>query len=110
MVALTSAAQNDENEIASFVPQDWSQKSFTMAFQLNKENIMSLAQVIYNISSDQEFAAQWQVDPDKALDGLGAKLSREEMAFLFSGLANHRNRKGNQVRLADLAMMHRGWM
>ena len=71
---------------------------------------MSLAQVIYNISSDEEFAAQWQLDPDRALEGLGIKLSREEMAFLFSGLANHRIGKGNQVRLTDLTMMHRGWM
>ena len=47
---------------------------------------MTLAQVVYNISTDNEFAKMWNSDPEAALAKRGLKLSREEMAFLSRGL------------------------
>jgi hypothetical protein len=47
---------------------------------------MTLAQVVYNISPDNEFAKMWDADPEAALAQRGLKLSREEMAFLKNGL------------------------
>ena len=47
---------------------------------------MTLAQVVYNISTDNEFAKMWNADPEAALAQRGLKLSREEMAFLKNGL------------------------
>ena len=47
---------------------------------------MTLAQVVYNISTDNEFAKIWNADPEAALAQRGLKLSREEMAFLKNGL------------------------
>ena len=54
---------------------------------------MTLAQVVYNISTDSEFASQWQSDPEGALAGRGLKLSQEEMAFLSRGLKRHSQEK-----------------
>jgi hypothetical protein len=39
---------------------------------------MSLAQVVYNISTDNEFASQWNLDPESALADKGLQISREE--------------------------------
>ena len=47
---------------------------------------MTLAQVVYNISTDDQFAAEWRSDPEAALATRGLKLSREEMNFLSKGL------------------------
>ena len=71
---------------------------------------MSLAQVVYNISNDDEFASIWNVDPETALADKGLHLSREEMAFLKTGLINARNPGNKKVRLSELALLHRGWM
>ena len=71
---------------------------------------MSLAQVVYSISTDNEFASQWNHDPESALLEKGLQLSREEMAFLSSGLKNGRGADEGQVRLSDLALISRGWM
>ena len=38
---------------------------------------MTLAQVVYNISTDNEFARMWSNDPEAALAQRGLKLSRE---------------------------------
>ena len=62
---------------------------------------MTLAQVVYNISTDTDFAAQWRRDPEAALEGRGLKLSREEMAFLSAGLK--RDGDGRKVRLSNVA-------
>jgi len=68
---------------------------------------MSLAKVVYNISTDPDFAAKWQRDPHAALSDRGLKLSREEVAFLSTGL----ERGGNvsKVRLAEFKDVYRGW-
>lgn len=75
-----------------------------------KEIKMSLAQVVYNITTDNEFAAQWQLDPETALAERGLQLSREELAFLSTGIRNSRNGSNGKVRLSELALLHRGWM
>ncbi len=68
---------------------------------------MSLAQVVYNISTDSDFAAQMRRDPEGALAGKGMHLSREEMAFLSSGLARG-GTDGKKVRLSNIALAG-GW-
>ena len=54
---------------------------------------MTLAQVVYNISTDAEFASQWRSDPEAALANRGLMLSQEEMAFLSRGLKRHSQEK-----------------
>ena len=71
---------------------------------------MSLAQVVYNISTDNEFASQWNLDPESALADKGLQISREEQAFLTAGLKNGRFGDSRKVRLSELALMYRGWM
>ena len=71
---------------------------------------MSLAQVVYNMSTDTEFAAQWDLDPENALVEKGLQLSREELAFLSSGLKNGQGAGNGRVRLSELALISRGWM
>lgn len=67
---------------------------------------MSLAQVVYNMSNDADFAALWRSDPEKALAKRGLKLSKEEQAFLSRGL----NRaEGEKVRLSDLMALAAAW-
>ena len=71
---------------------------------------MSLAQVVYNITTDNEFADKWQLDPETALAESGLQLSREELAFLSTGIKNSWNGSKGNVRLSELALLHRGWM
>ncbi len=58
---------------------------------------MTLAQVVYNISTDNEFAKMWNTDPEAALAERGLKLSREEMAFLSKGLQRKNSAQGPLV-------------
>jgi hypothetical protein len=73
---------------------------------LNEQNIfkrrskMALAQVVYHISRDTDFAAQMRSDPEGALAQRGFKLSKEEFAFLSRGLFRTSREK---VSLEDLA-------
>ena len=71
---------------------------------------MSLAQVVYTMSTDNDFASQWDHDPEVALVEKGLQLSREELAFLKSGLKNGCSRESGRVRLSELALISRGWM
>lgn len=48
---------------------------------------MTLAQVVYGISTDGEFAAQVREDPITALAQRGFQLSKEEFASLTSVLS-----------------------
>jgi hypothetical protein len=68
---------------------------------------MSLAQVVYRISTDSSFAAEWQRNPEAALAGQGLRLSREEMTFLSQGL-KRRGYEGSQS-LSDLVKGAREW-
>ena len=51
-----------------------------------EEEEVALAQVAYQISRDTEFAARMRKDPEGTLAEKGFVLSREELAFLSSGL------------------------
>ena len=62
---------------------------------------MTLAQVVYNISTDSDFAAQWQSDPEGALAKRGLTLSREEMAFLSAGL---KRKSHDNLNIEDLSI------
>jgi len=67
---------------------------------------MTLAQVVYNISTDNEFAKMWNTDPEAALAQRGLKLSREEMAFLSRGLHRKNSTQGTLV-LSDGDVINR---
>ena len=62
---------------------------------------MSLAQVVYSISTDHDFAAQWNKDPEAALAGRGLKLSSEEMAFLLSVIYGDNHEANEDVHSSD---------
>lgn len=68
---------------------------------------MSIAQVVYRISTDNDFADQWRLDPEGALAKRGLWLSNEELAFLKAGLK--RNGQGDEVRLADILRKATNW-
>lgn len=63
---------------------------------------MSLAQVVYNISTDTDFATLWRNDPDQALSKRGLQLSKEEKAFLVNGLKPFNPAEGRKIRLAEI--------
>jgi len=69
---------------------------------------MSIAQVVHSMSTDNDFANQWRIDPEGALAKRGLWLSNEELAFLKAGL----KRSGpidNEVHLSDLMRKARNW-
>jgi hypothetical protein len=72
----------------------------------SEEMLMSLAQVVHQMSTDNDFASQWRVDPEGALAKTGFRLSQEEFAFLKAGL---KRRDDREVRLSDLARQASGW-
>jgi hypothetical protein len=53
---------------------------------------MALAQVVYQISTDADFASRMRSDPERALEERGWSLSREEISFLLSALTNRSER------------------
>ena len=57
---------------------------------------MALAQVVYQISTDKDFASRMQSDPQGALDSQGWSLTKEEVAFLLSTLM--RNTERTEIR------------
>jgi len=70
---------------------------------------MSLAQVVYNISNDSDFADQWRNDPKAALAGRGFHLSREEINFLAAGLTKGGRDEGRAVKLSDILREASSW-
>jgi len=74
----------------------------------SRREIMSLAQVAYNISNDADFAALWHSDPETALAKRGLKLSKEEQAFLSKGL-NRGSADTTKVRLSELVALAAPW-
>jgi hypothetical protein len=68
---------------------------------------MTLAQVVYNISTDSDFITLWRTDPDSALAKRGLKLSKEEKALLSAGINRGTSEEGLKVRLANIA--NAGW-
>ena len=59
---------------------------------------MTLAQVVYNMSKDRDFASQLQSNPESTLATRGYQLSKEELAFLLS---TNRQEKSQILKLAD---------
>jgi hypothetical protein len=68
---------------------------------------MALAQVVYQISTDKDFASRMQSDPHGALDERGWFLSKEEIAFLLSTLRGNTER--NDIRGIVEPLWTRGW-
>jgi len=64
---------------------------------------MTLAQVVYNMSTDRDFASQLYNNPDYALASRGFTLSKEEVNFL---LAAHR--RGQQEDWMQILALSRG--
>ena len=62
---------------------------------------MTLAQVVYNMSSDQDFAAQFLANPEATLRKRGFKLSKEELAFLLTA---HMRSQQEKIKLEDLSI------
>ena len=59
---------------------------------------MTLAQVVYNMSKDRDFASQLQSNPESTLATRGYQLSKEELAFLLSPNCQE---KSQILKLAD---------
>jgi hypothetical protein len=65
---------------------------------------MALAQVVYQITSDADFASRMRSDPERALEERGWSLSKEELAFLVAAL------RGKVERSEILSLVERkGW-
>jgi len=54
---------------------------------------MALAQVVYQISTDADFATQLRSNPESALEKQGWSLTKEEIAFLVSALTRKVDRQ-----------------
>jgi hypothetical protein len=59
---------------------------------------MTLAQVVYNMSKDRDFASQLHSNPESTLATRGYQLSKEELNFLLSP---NRQEKSRILNLAD---------
>lgn len=68
---------------------------------------MALAQVVYQISTDKDFASRMQSDPQGALDTQGWSLSKEEIAFLLSTLRSSTER--TEIRRIVSPLLSRSW-
>ncbi|HJW91176.1 MAG TPA: hypothetical protein VJ436_11095 [Anaerolineales bacterium] len=62
---------------------------------------MALAQVVYQLSTDADFAARMRSDPEGALRERGWRLSKEETAFLFASITRKVLGKDEIIHLAD---------
>jgi hypothetical protein len=67
---------------------------------------MALAQVVYQISTDKDFASQLQTDPQGTLRARGWSLSKEEISFLLSTL---RGSERTEIRQIVKPMLWLGW-
>ena len=68
---------------------------------------MALAQVVYQISTDKDFASQLQTDPQGTLNARGWSLSKEEIAFLLSTLRGSSER--TEIRRIVTPLLGFGW-
>ena len=62
---------------------------------------MTLAQVVYQMSSDTEFASELYSNPETALAKRGLKLSRQEVNFLVTARHRVEEHKLDVVSLTD---------
>ncbi len=70
---------------------------------------MTLAQVVYQLSTDSEFAARMQIDPEGALAEKGLQLSKEEQAFLTRGLRRGTRSDGSTISMQEITSLYVGW-
>jgi len=68
---------------------------------------MALAQVVYRISTDADFAELMRTDPEGALEERGWRLSKEELSFLVAGL--FRKSQGEETTALNVANAIRWW-
>ncbi len=68
---------------------------------------MALAQVVYQISTDKDFASRMQSNPHAALNEQGWFLSKEEIAFLLSTLRSNTQR--TEIRRIVKPLLYSGW-
>ncbi len=68
---------------------------------------MALAQVVYQISTDKDFASRMQSNPHAALNEQGWFLSKEEIAFLLSTLRSNTER--TEIRRIVKPLLYSGW-
>lgn len=61
---------------------------------------MTLAQVVYQMSNDRDFAAQLFSNPEDVLEQRNLQISKEELAFLLS--AGRNQTQDRIVALADI--------
>jgi hypothetical protein len=71
---------------------------------------MSLAQVVYRMSTDADFTELWRHNPEDALEKKGLKLTREELAFLSNGLTRGGFGSNNSVVSLMAGFQSRNWM
>jgi hypothetical protein len=62
---------------------------------------MTLAQVVYRISTDSDFAARMQADPESALQEKNFQLTKEEHAFLANALRRGLHPNGSRVSMQE---------
>ena len=66
---------------------------------------MTLAQVVYQMSNDTDFASQLFSNPESAVKSRGLKLSQEELAFLVTA-----HQRDDQPRIVNLSEeLGTGW-
>lgn len=63
---------------------------------------MTLAQVVYQMSNDAEFASELYSNPEAALAQRGLKISNEELAFLLTARHRVEQQKLDVVSLSDV--------
>jgi hypothetical protein len=68
---------------------------------------MTLAQVVYQMSTDTDFASQLFSAPESTLDKRGFKLSKEELAFILT--AHNRGEQEKMRIVALAAKKSAGW-
>ncbi len=66
---------------------------------------MTLAQVVYQMSTDTDFASQFFSAPESTLATRGIKLSKEELAFILTA---HRRGDEEKMRIVALADVKAG--
>ncbi len=70
---------------------------------------MTLAQVVYSISNDKDFAEKNRSDPEAALARKGLKLSKEEQAFLAMGFKRYSPDSQVKLNLTTMGFYLGGW-
>ena len=69
---------------------------------------MELAHVVYRISTDEKYAAQFHSNPEESVEKLGLKLSNNELAALLSVLS--RSPEEDILTRAERGFWAAGWM